>query len=136
MSSCLEARVPFLDQHIANFAFDLGQDEHFEDGLSKAPLRSIGRGFLPDTIVNRKDKTGFETPQLEWQFDGLLAEYIGSKLEQVISEKNISFLNYRELERLYWDHKKNQKDPYFWWRLFCLHEFIKIWDLNVTEIDA
>jgi len=36
------------------------------DGTSKAVFRQAMRGIAPDPILDRRDKVGFATPELEW----------------------------------------------------------------------
>jgi len=37
-----------------------------DNGLSKAVFRKAMRGIVPDAILDRKDKIGFETPERRW----------------------------------------------------------------------
>jgi asparagine synthase (glutamine-hydrolysing) len=37
-----------------------------DDGTTKSLLRQALRGLVPDTILDRRDKIGFATPQAEW----------------------------------------------------------------------
>lgn len=49
-----------------------------DDGLSKSPMRAAMRGLVPDAILDRRDKIGFEAPAQEW-FRSLLPD-IGTHL--------------------------------------------------------
>ncbi len=62
MSFSVEARVPFLDYRLVNFvlAQDLGL--LIRDGWSKGILREAMQGIVPETVLMRTDKMGFDTP--------------------------------------------------------------------------
>lgn len=62
----IEARVPFLDYRLVERTLALPDDLIIRDGMTKYILREAMNGTLPDAIRNRRDKTGFETPQDEW----------------------------------------------------------------------
>ncbi len=62
----LEARVPFLDHRIVERLLAMPGESHIRRGVTKAFLREAMAGTLPEKIRNRKDKTGFVTPQADW----------------------------------------------------------------------
>jgi len=67
MAFSVESRVPFLDPRLAEFARRL-PDEHLisNDGTTKAVFRRAMRGITPDSVLDRQDKIGFETPERRW----------------------------------------------------------------------
>jgi asparagine synthase (glutamine-hydrolysing) len=66
MAHGLESRVPFLDHRIVEFAATMPADVKFKDGTMKQVLKDAVRPWLPESILNRKDKMGFPTPLNEW----------------------------------------------------------------------
>lgn len=67
MAHSLESRVPFLTRTLVDFVFSL--PEHYliaPDGSGKSILRAALRGLVPDAILDRRDKIGFQTPELGW----------------------------------------------------------------------
>ena len=67
MAFSIESRVPFLIPELVDFVLSL--PEHYiiaPDGASKAVFRRAMRGIVPDTILDRKDKIGFATPERTW----------------------------------------------------------------------
>lgn len=66
MSHSVEVRLPFLDPGVAEFALSLKPDLLYQDGITKRVLRAAARGRVPDSILNRRDKIGFETPERRW----------------------------------------------------------------------
>jgi asparagine synthase (glutamine-hydrolysing) len=67
MAHSVESRVPFLTPALVEFAFRL--PEPFlvgPDAISKGIFRRAMRGIIPDAILDRRDKIGFQTPEREW----------------------------------------------------------------------
>lgn len=63
----IESRVPFLTLPIAEFLLSL--PEHYlisPQGETKYIFKVAMQGIVPDEILNRKDKIGFETPENKW----------------------------------------------------------------------
>jgi asparagine synthase (glutamine-hydrolysing) len=76
MAHSREVRLPFLDRRIADFAFSLPSDFIYRDGTTKAVLREAVRGIVPDIVLNRRDKVGYETPQAQWLSEPAFVELI------------------------------------------------------------
>ncbi|XZF65633.1 MAG: asparagine synthase (glutamine-hydrolyzing) [Gloeotrichia echinulata DVL01] len=67
MAYSIESRVPFLTPAFANFIFSLPEEFIIDqNGTSKAIFRQAMRGIVPDSILDRKDKIGFATPEQSW----------------------------------------------------------------------
>ncbi|HYE01186.1 MAG TPA: asparagine synthase (glutamine-hydrolyzing) [Alphaproteobacteria bacterium] len=62
----IESRVPFLDYRLVELLMRLPGHLKVSGGRTKALLRTAMRGLVPDEILDRRDKMGFETPQQEW----------------------------------------------------------------------
>ncbi len=77
MAHGLEARVPFLDHKIVEFAATIPADIKFKNGTLKKLLVESTKEYLPQKILNRKDKMGFPVPLNLWMKDEL-KDYIFS----------------------------------------------------------
>ena len=67
MAFSLENRVPFLTTALADFAFSLPDDLLIgPDGTTKRLFRAAMRGVVPDSVLDRRDKIGFATPERRW----------------------------------------------------------------------
>lgn len=66
MAHGVEARVPFLDHRLVEFAFGLGDEWKLQDGLTKYILRRAMRDLLPRSIVEDRRKRRFATPYARW----------------------------------------------------------------------
>jgi asparagine synthase (glutamine-hydrolysing) len=63
----IESRVPFLTTEIAEFLLGLPESYLISlDGETKCIFRAAMRGIVPDEILDRRDKIGFQTPETDW----------------------------------------------------------------------
>jgi asparagine synthase (glutamine-hydrolysing) len=104
MAHSVEVRLPFLYHELIEFVFKLNSYLFLNDGWSKAILRNGIRDTLPEPIVYRKDKVGFEAPHEKWTkanaFDklykdskaalmkeGLMTEQYNQRFKTIIAAK-------------------------------------------------
>jgi asparagine synthase (glutamine-hydrolysing) len=66
MAHSIEARVPYIDQRIIEFAFQLPDNYKIGGGKRKRILRRLAQQYLPKAIVARVDKIGFGVPVEDW----------------------------------------------------------------------
>lgn len=66
MAHATEVRLPFLNHDLVHFLFTLPPHLKIHNGWTKWLLRQTVKDMLPEEIVWRKDKTGFEPPQKQW----------------------------------------------------------------------
>ena len=65
MAASLEARAPFLDHRIVEFAWSLPVELKFRDGQSKRVLREVLGRYVPARLTDRP-KAGFDPPLAAW----------------------------------------------------------------------
>ena len=61
MAHSIETRLPFLYHELIEFVFTLPDSFLLNNGWTKFILRKSMENDLPDKLVWRKDKVGFET---------------------------------------------------------------------------
>lgn len=66
MSHSIETRLPFLFHELVEFCFSLPDEFLINDAWSKYILRVAYADTLPNEIIWRKEKVGFEPPQKKW----------------------------------------------------------------------
>jgi asparagine synthase (glutamine-hydrolysing) len=72
MAHSIEARVPFLDHRLVEFAFKLPGDAKIHGASTKYILRQGLSGILPSAVRTRVDKIGFRAdPGITWRFAAL-----------------------------------------------------------------
>ena len=63
----IESRVPFLTNDFAQLMLSFPENYLVgSNGETKKIFRNAMRGIVPDEILDRKDKIGFETPEFDW----------------------------------------------------------------------
>jgi asparagine synthase (glutamine-hydrolysing) len=118
MSVSIESRVPFLTIPFANLALSMPENYLIsDDGETKCLFRAAMRGIVPDTVLDRRDKIGFATPERAWLME------IAPQLRQWISESSdIEFLNISQMLKAF-DQVMSGKRPFSWsvwrWVNFC-----------------
>lgn len=108
----IEARSPFLDYRVVDFAFTLPPEYLIRDGWHKWVLRQATRDILPEKIVWRKNKMGFPFPWREW--------LANSKpiIERNLKGTSCPYIDVKGLMRAYDDI--NRVEPQALWRVICL----------------
>lgn len=98
MSAALEARVPFLDNDIAELAWSLPLQTKICNGVGKWPLREVLHRYVPRELFDRP-KAGFGIPIGEW-----LRGSLRTWAEELLSEKNLEESGYFNVEvvRQHW----------------------------------
>lgn len=91
MNVSVENRVPFLTPEIARFAFSLPDTFLIDgEGVTKSLLRDALRGLVPDELLDRRDKIGFQTPEAGWLQS---SEPLRARLKSFFSGKPPPFLS-------------------------------------------
>jgi asparagine synthase (glutamine-hydrolysing) len=124
MAASIEARVPFLDHHLVEFAARLPADMKIKGLQGKYILRKLMSGRLPQSIVKRK-KQGFPVPLNDWIRKDLKPMTIDLLDSPKIRNRGIlnkSFINRLLAEHL--NHKGNHAHMLF--TLMCFEMWCRI----------
>jgi asparagine synthase (glutamine-hydrolysing) len=121
MANAIEARVPFLDHRLVEFAGTIPADLKLRDGNEKYILKKIMKGILPAIIIKRK-KHPFTVPVVRW-FEKDLRELT----DELLSERNIKrqgYFNYDYVKKVLSKNNPDYNQPlslmYFelWHKIF------------------
>ncbi|OQY04737.1 MAG: asparagine synthase (glutamine-hydrolyzing) [Bacteroidetes bacterium 4572_117] len=66
MAHSVETRLPFIDYKLLENALSINSKMKIMDGWTKYVLRKSIESFLPVEVVWRKNKFGFEAPEIHW----------------------------------------------------------------------
>lgn len=87
MANSREIRLPFLDHEMVEFVFSLPANFKIRNGWTKWLLRETMKDKLPNEIVWRRDKTGFEPPQKQWLSNDSIQQLINNAKQRLVDEK-------------------------------------------------
>lgn len=76
MANSVEVRLPFLQHELVEFLFTLPPQFKIRNGWTKWLLRKTVSNQLPEEVVWRKDKVGYEPPQQIWMQQAEVQEAI------------------------------------------------------------
>ena len=125
MATSVEARVPFLDHHLVEYAMGLPRSLKVSGTSGKHILKQALEEILPhDLLYNRK--RGFGAPVREWFRDGLGSWFDSHLLNSPMRKRN--FLDYAYVDHLLDEHRRGQKDwGFHLWALLNLSLWYERW---------
>ena len=115
MATSVEARVPFLDHHLIEYAMGLPRNLKVKGTTGKHILKRALESILPHEVLYQR-KRGFGAPVREWfrgpQGDGLIQQLMNSSI------RKRNFFDYAFIARLADEHRREVRD----WsaNLWCL----------------
>jgi asparagine synthase (glutamine-hydrolysing) len=128
MAFSREARVPFLDADVMKLVFRLPEDFIISDGRTKSVLRDALSGIVPDSILNRTDKVGFDTPEAAWLRDAsmrpLLDEFLNS--EPACG----AYVDVERTRALIREHLAGKDNGRAIWRTIMLERWMRLFGVN------
>lgn len=86
MAHSREVRLPFLNHDLVQFVFSIPSAFKIYEGFTKQILRLSMNEYLPESIVWRKDKVGFEPPQKQWMKHEKVEELIFQSRTKLVKE--------------------------------------------------
>lgn len=110
MANSLEARSPFLDHKLIEFAAKLPSDFKIRRGSKKYILRKAVKGLLPEENIRRR-KMGFGMPVGQW-FRGELKGFLCDTVLSAPSLKR-GYFKPGAIKRMVEDHTSGKKDYAF-----------------------
>jgi len=66
MAFSVEGRYPFLDHELIDLCLSFAPHTLYHHGWTKYPLRTGLRNVMPQSLLTRRTKVGFEVPQDKW----------------------------------------------------------------------
>lgn len=122
MANSLEARVPFLDHRLIEFASNLPTHLKVTKNTTKFILREYAKDIIPTNILNRPKK-GFSIPVYKWLKDDL-NEWAKNL---IINSQELEILNKELILKEFNDLKNNTQSAHKIWIIIILHFWLKRW---------
>jgi asparagine synthase (glutamine-hydrolysing) len=122
MYHALEARSPFLDHVLWEFAGGLPFETRLNGGVLKAVLREIARRRI-GTKIAKRPKRGFEIPVCRW-----LANEWKNRFLEMFRESSLEKADFIRLDpvlKLFRNTAATGQVPVQLWRLFVLEHWVR-----------
>jgi asparagine synthase (glutamine-hydrolysing) len=125
MANSVEARVPFLDHELVEFALALPAEMKVRNGEGKYLLKKAVEGILPPEVINRP-KQGFVAPVGDW-----LRGETGAKIRREIKNSTLAqrgLLDYEAIDRLWDAHQSGRGEWSFQlWNIYNVSAWHDLW---------
>ncbi|MBX3168063.1 MAG: asparagine synthase (glutamine-hydrolyzing) [Candidatus Eremiobacteraeota bacterium] len=122
MAFSIEARTPFLDYRLVEFAFALPSQYKIHQGWTKRVLRTAVAGLAPPEIILRRDKKGYPTPAVHW-YRGPLKQWVGDLLHSAAARE---WFQAERLDRLFAEHQQGADHSWEIWRVLSVLEWQRL----------
>jgi len=123
MAFSVEARSPFLDYRIIEFARTLPISYRYYPGKKKRILRDVLKKYIPEEVFDQP-KRGFSVPLGNW-----IREDLRKEMLEVLSEENLKMvhnLNIPKFKKMVEDHMDGNADyKSYIWRVYVLIKWMK-----------
>jgi len=125
MATSVEARVPFLDHKLVEFAQSLPRHMKVRNGETKYILKRALKGVIPDRVIHRR-KQGFGAPINQWMLDRM-----GNFVEHALLNSPLrkrGLFDYDFIARLLAEHRAGRVNySFFLWSLLNLSLWYEHW---------
>lgn len=123
MRNSIETRLPFIDYKTLECALNTDIKYKIKDGWTKYILRKILNKYLPNEVVWRKNKLGFNAPENIWMKE------ISSEIEKEIQSSKI--LN-KICNMTILLNKLNMMDNRLKWRLYNVAVWERVYNVKIS----
>jgi asparagine synthase (glutamine-hydrolysing) len=116
MAHGCEVRLPFLQADLVQYIFSLPSRFKISKGYTKSLLRKLMDHRLPDTIVWRADKVGYEPPQKQWMETPEMREYVFEAKRTLVNNDILKPQSLQKKNKSLHAHEADNFD----WRYLCV----------------
>ena len=125
MATSVEARVPFLDHHLVEYALALPRSLKVQGVTGKHILKRALEEILPHDLLYER-KRGFGAPVREWFREGLGGWFDEHLMNSTMRRRDL--LDYEFVGRMLDEHRKRTKDwGFHLWALLNLSLWYERW---------
>lgn len=125
MATSVEARVPYLDHKLVEFAMSIPSHLKYHNRETKYILKRALKGVIPDRVLSR-EKKGFGVPINEWMLDRL-----GGFVEDALFSSSLrsrELFDYEFVKHILSEHRARRINySFFLWSLLNLSMWYDHW---------
>ena len=129
----IEARSPFLDVHLWEYAHSIPFSLRLNKGQSKSILREIARRRIGKNLSQRK-KQGFVIPVLKWLSSTWRADFSQLMSKSILDDEG--WIDSENVLQLFNDVKPDEPVPRQLWHIFVLENWLRREVKNVQPARA
>ncbi|KAB7889878.1 asparagine synthase (glutamine-hydrolyzing) [Poseidonibacter ostreae] len=118
MKHSIEARLPFIDYNVLETALNIDNNFKIKQGWTKYILRKTIEKLLPDNVVWRKNKCGFEAPSSLW-------------LKSIEADIEKSIFNSKIIKEITTSIDIKKLDNKTRWRLFNISKWEALYNVKI-----
>ena len=115
-----EVRLPFLNAELVQFIFSLPSSYKINNGFTKSILRKLMDDKLPQNIVWRTDKIGYEPPQKQWMENQVMKDYIYEAKNKLVKADILKPQSLQKKTKSLHAHDADNFD----WRYLCVAQVL------------
>lgn len=124
MRHSIEARLPFLDVRLVETAFGMNDGFKIKGGWTKHALRVAMAGLVPQNILWRKVKLGFEAPEDAWIQAASPGMKTAIDASAIVNSMCKGKLNYESL------------DKFTFWKLYSIAKWEAVYAVRLPMADG
>jgi asparagine synthase (glutamine-hydrolysing) len=125
MAHSREVRLPYLSREVAEFGLSLPAAFVYRDGFKKAVLRDAVRGFVPTSVLDRREKVQFEPPQAAWLAEPAWRSFIGD----ILLDESARARDFYRPDLVEEDVRAGRwRDPFGIWRVLNVELWLRAFD--------
>jgi asparagine synthase (glutamine-hydrolysing) len=133
MATSVEARTPFLDHRLVEYALAIPRAIKIKNGTTKHILRKAVHGLIPEDIIHRR-KQGFDVPIKSWLRGKFQNFFTQSLLNSSLRKRDI--IDYGYVRQLLDLHRGGKRDySFLLWNLFNLTLWYDLWIEKSSGLD-
>ena len=124
MSTSVEARVPFLDRALVEFAMGIPMSVKIRGAVTKHILKKACQGLIPDRIIHRRKQ------RVRCTADGMVARRFRAEVEETIVASRLraeGYFDYAEIASLFARHRGGVDAGLHIWTLYNLTAWFDRW---------
>ena len=134
MATSVEARVPYLDHKLVEFAMSIPSHLKYHDGETKHILKRALEGVIPNRVLHRR-KQGFGVPINEWMLDRLGGFVENALFNSALRRREL--FDYGFVKGLLNAHRSRRTNySFFLWSLLNLSLWYDQWIDSPREAEA
>lgn len=106
MATAVEAREPFLDYQLVEYALSMPMQYKYHKGITKYILKKAAEGIIPNDVIYRK-KIGFAAPTTRWFKEGTL---FNDYFQDLLATKKDAWQHIFDVDAVRAMQRKNRAD--------------------------